>query len=100
MRAYLIRRLIFAVVLVFLSSVLSFAILKLSPGQAGGAQFTDPRVSREYLEAQKRLFGLDRHPVVQYLDWLGITRLLHRDQPPGLLQGDLGKSIMYKQPVG
>jgi ABC-type dipeptide/oligopeptide/nickel transport system permease component len=99
MRAYLIRRLIFAVVLVFLSSVLSFAILKFSPGSAGGQAFTDPRLSREYIEAQKRLFGLDRHPVRQYLDWLGVTYLFDRSQRPGLLEGDLGLSIMYKQPV-
>jgi peptide/nickel transport system permease protein len=99
MRAYLIRRLIFAVVLVFLSSVLSFAILKASPGSTGGQQFTDPRVSREYLEAQKRLFGQDRPPVTQYLNWLGVGRLFDHEEPPGLLQGDLSQSIMYKQPV-
>jgi len=99
MRAYLIRRLIFACVLVFLSSVISFTILKASPGSAGGQQFTDPRLSREYIEAQKRLFGLDRHPVRQYLDWLGVTHLFDREQTSGLLQGNLGLSIMYKQPV-
>lgn len=100
MRAYLIRRLLFAVVLVFLSTVLSFAILKASPGSVGGQQFLDPRLSREYIEAQKRLFGLDRHPVVQYLDWLGVTYLFHRAERPGLIEGDLGLSLMYKQPVG
>src|SRR5438128_5135766 len=99
MRAYLIRRLIFAVVLVFLSTVLSFAILKASPGSTGGQQFMDPRLSREYIDAQKRLFGLDRSPVRQYLDWLGVTFLFDRTQRPGLIEGDLGLSIMYKQPV-
>jgi peptide/nickel transport system permease protein len=99
MRAYLIRRLIFAVVLVFLSTVLSFTILKASPGSAGGATFLDPRLSREYIEAQKRLFGLDRHPVRQYLDWLGVSHLADRTQAKGLLQGDLGLSFMYKQPA-
>ena len=100
MRAYLIRRLIFAAVLVFLSTILSFAILKASPGQVGGQEFLDPRLSREYIEAQKRLFGLDRHPVRQYLDWLGVTYFFDHSQRPGLMQGDLGLSIKYKQPVG
>ena len=99
MRAYLIRRLIFAVVLVFLSTIVSFAILKASPGQVGGQEFLDPRLSREYIEAQKRVFGLDRSPVAQYLSWLGVTHLFDRSERPGLIQGDLGLSIMYKQPV-
>ena len=98
MTAYVIRRLIFAVALVVLSTVISFAILKLSPGQAGRAEF-DPRLSREYLEAQKRLFGLDRSPVTQYFSWLGVLRLFNSEEAPGLLQGDLGKSITYRQPV-
>ena len=34
MKAFIIRRLIFGAVLIFLSSVLSFAILKGSPGMA------------------------------------------------------------------
>lgn len=99
MRAYLIRRLIFAVVLVFLSTVMSFAILKASPGKAGAAAI-NPRWSKEYIAERERLFGLDRSPVRQYLDWLGVSRLMNRAERPGLLQGDLSLSIMYNQPVG
>jgi peptide/nickel transport system permease protein len=98
MRAYLIRRLIFAVVLVFLSSVLSFTILKASPGSAGGQEFFNPRFSKEYIAEQQRLFGLDRSPVRQYFDWLGISHLFDGDERTGLIQGDLGSSIMYRQP--
>ena len=72
MTAYIIRRLIFGAVLIFLSSVVSFAVLKASPGTAIAADF-DPRMSAEYREQQKRILGLDRHPVRQYLDWLGVT---------------------------
>jgi peptide/nickel transport system permease protein len=98
MTAFIIRRLIFSVVLIFLSSVASFAILKASPGTAVSADF-DPRLSKEYRDQQLRLLGLDRHPVRQYLDWLGITPPAGRDRPRGLLQGYLGDSIAYKQPV-
>lgn len=98
MKAYIIRRLAFAFVLVMLSTVIAFTILKLSPGQAGREEF-DPRLSKQYIEAQKRLFGLDRHPVTQYLAWLGVMRLFDSSEFPGLLQGHLGLSIKYKEPV-
>ena len=98
MTAYIIRRLIFGAVLILLSSIVSFAVLKASPGTAIAADF-DPRMSAEYREQQKRILGLDRHPVRQYLDWLGVTPPAGRDKPYGLLQGYLGSSIQYRQPV-
>jgi peptide/nickel transport system permease protein len=98
MTNYVIRRLLFGVVLIFLSTIVSFTILKASPGKAGATEI-DPRLSKEYIEAQQRLFGLDRSPLEQYLNWLGIRRLLRMDDQDGLLQGHLGLSIKYKQPV-
>lgn len=98
MTSYVIRRLLFGIVLIFLSTIVSFAILKASPGKPGAADI-DPRLSREYIEAQQRLFGLDRPPVEQYLNWLGVRKLLGMDDISGLLQGNLGLSIKYKQPV-
>jgi peptide/nickel transport system permease protein len=98
MTAFIIRRLIFGVVLIFLSSIVSFAILKASPGTAVSGDF-DPRLSKEYRDQQIRAAGLDRPPVRQYLDWLGITPPAGSDKPKGLLQGDLGNSFQYKQPV-
>ena len=97
MTAYIIRRLIFGAVLIFLSSVVSFTILKMSPGTSVMADF-DPRMSKEYRQQQERLLGLDRHPVRQYLDWLGISGLFGDDRK-GLLQGNLGVSFQYRQPV-
>lgn len=98
MRAYIIRRLIFAVILVFISTIISFAILKASPGKPGQTEI-NPRLSSEYIKEQERFYGLDRSPVSQYLSWLGVDHLLHKDQRSGLLQGNLGLSISYKQPV-
>ena len=88
MKEHIIRRLIFGVVLVFLSSVLAFAILQASPGEVGALSFDNPNVSEQYLEAQRRMYGLNRSPTRQYLHWLG--QLMH---------GNLGDSIMYHQPV-
>jgi peptide/nickel transport system permease protein len=98
MTSYIIRRLLFGIVLIFFSTMISFAVLKLSPGEAGATEI-DPRLSHEYVESQRRIFGLDRPPVVQYLDWLGVSHLLGRGEFRGLLQGNLGLSIKYKQPV-
>jgi peptide/nickel transport system permease protein len=98
MTAFIIRRGVFGVVLIFLSSILSFAVLKASPGTAITADF-DPRMSKEYREQQLRLLGLDRTPIQQYLDWLGVTHLFDKERRPGLIQGDLGMSFQYRQPV-
>ena len=98
MKAYIIRRLIFGALLIFLSSIVSFTILKASPGTSVASDF-DPRLSKEYREQQMRLLGLDRHPVLQYLDWLGVSRLFDTGARAGLLQGNLGMSFQYKQPV-
>lgn len=87
MKEYLVRRLIFGVILIFLASVISFTILRASPGEPGATEI-DPRLSKEYIEQQKRLFGLDQPPVKQFFVWIG-----------GIIHGDLGMSIQYKQPV-
>lgn len=102
MSAHILRRLIFGAFLILLSTIVSFAILKASPGTAISSDF-DPRLSKEYREQQLRSMGLDRHPVRQYLDWLGVSWLFseqdRRDDRRGLLQGYLGKSFQYKQDV-
>jgi len=97
MTAYLIRRFMFGAVLILLATVVSFTILKAAPGSPIALE--DPRLSQEYIDAQKRLFGLDQHPVRQYFTWLGMTWFFDTSGPKGLLQGDLGLSITYKQPV-
>src|SRR3954452_10503657 len=99
MTAYLIRRTLFGAILIFLSTIVSFTILKMTPGRAGATDF-DPRLSKAYIEQNERLFGLDRHPVRQYLDWLGVGYWLPgAEGRKGRLQGDLGLSMRYKQPV-
>jgi peptide/nickel transport system permease protein len=97
MTTYIIRRLLFGVILIFLSTIVSFTIFKLSPGEQIVVE--DPRVSREYIEQRKRIRGLDQPAWKQYTNWLGVTWLVDRSKP-GLLQGNLGTSDKYDQPVG
>ena len=86
MRSYVIRRLLFGAVLIFLSTIVSFAILKASPGSSIVSD--DPRVSKEYIDQQRRIFGQDKPAWQQYVNW--ISRVA---------RGDFGLSMQYKQPV-
>lgn len=97
MTAYLIRRFFFGAILIFLATIVSFTIIKLSPGAEFGSD--DPRVSQEYIEQQKRAFGLDKPKYVQYLNWLGVPRVVNKEAPRGILQGYLGRSMSYNQDV-
>jgi peptide/nickel transport system permease protein len=99
MTTYVLRRLLFGVVLIFLSTIVSFTILKASPGESG-AMDIDPRFSKEYVEQIKALRGTDQPAAKQYLNWLGVSRLLGTSDRRGLLQGELGLSFSYQQPVG
>src|SRR5436190_8707736 len=66
---YVVRRLIQAVFLMLLITVLNFVIMRLAPG--GPAQFAeDPRIGREYAEIMTEAYGLNEPIAVQYFKWL------------------------------
>jgi peptide/nickel transport system permease protein len=88
MIAYIVRRLIYAVVVIVGVATISFALLQMIPGSPVDAILgteSTPQ-AREALEQQ---LGLDKSIPVQYVTWWG-----------NLLRGDLGKSAMTNQPVG
>lgn len=97
MTSYIVRRLLFGAALIFLSTIVSFAIIKLSPGAQNAID--DPRVSQQYIEEQNRIFGLDQPAWKQYCNWLGASRLFSSSSPRGILQGRLGNSTIFNQPV-
>ena len=93
MTAYIIRRLLIAIVVLILVTILVFSAMRLLPGDpleiflgqsAGLAQMSDAVKEQLYIE-----YGLDKTPVMQYFDWIG-----------GILRGDLGRSITYRDDVG
>jgi peptide/nickel transport system permease protein len=89
--AYIIRRLIQALVVVILVSVIVFLVVRLLPGDPILVYMTQEQTTRltaEQLDAARHEFGLDRPIYVQYVDWLS-----------GLLHGDLGTSILKRKPV-
>jgi len=88
MLAYVSRRLIFALFLVFAVSSASLVLARL----AGGDYVTESlgiEAHRETIEQARARYGLDKSIGAQYGDWLGrVARL------------DLGRSLLYDRPVG
>jgi len=110
MTTYIIRRLLQTVGLLFLLSILLFALVNIAPGGPLAGQGRSRHINPEKVELLKRQFGLDKPLPTQYLIWLvgndwmkvdtngdGITdgygtRL-------GILRGDFGFSFRTRQPV-
>lgn len=91
MLAYIVRRLIIAVVVLFLVTLLVFFAMRLLPGDPI-LMLVTANQAQEYNEERivelKREFGLDKPLVLQYFDWIG-----------GVVHGDLGTSILHNSPV-
>ena len=87
MFAYTVRRLGFAMVTLWLATLLVFAALLLIPGNPAQAILGIDATPAD-LEALEARLGLDKPPLERYLSWLG-----------GVLRGDLGQSIRYERPI-
>jgi len=87
MFAYTLRRLGFAMVTLWLATLLVFAALLLIPGNPAQAILGIDATPAD-LEALEARLGLDKPPLERYLSWLG-----------GVLRGDLGQSIRYERPI-
>lgn len=68
--AYLLKRLLQAILTLFLASILSFAIMQLAPGDYLSTLQQNPRISPERLAELRQQYGLDKSAVEQYLSWL------------------------------
>ncbi len=90
MTLYVLRRLAAMVPVLLGVTLVVFAMLWLAPGDPVLALVGESAqgMSREALDALRKVHGLDRGPIVQYLDYLY-----------GLVRGDLGTSVRSSQPV-
>jgi peptide/nickel transport system permease protein len=86
---YVVKRLLQAVLTLWLASMLSFAIIQLAPGDYLDALRQNPAISQETLEQYNQQFGLDRHPVEQYGRWLWQI----------VSERDFGQSFVYNRAV-
>jgi peptide/nickel transport system permease protein len=91
MGSYIIRRLIQSVIVILIVTIMVFVGMRLLPGDPIYLLFNPNQLqnmTREQLDKIRHDAGLDRPMVIQYFDWLG-----------GVFKGDLGESILTKEPV-
>ena len=88
MLAYVRARLIQAVPVLVLASVVIFGFIRLIPGDPALA-LAGQNATPEQVEALRARFGLDRPLISQYLTWVGHA-----------VRGDLGTSYISDRPVG
>ncbi len=78
MTAYLIRRILLLIPLMFGITLITFTVIHLAPGEPVEMQTAmNPKVGREARERLQRFYGLDKPLQVQYLTWL--EQLAHLD---------------------
>ena len=93
MTTYIIRRLLQALVVLFMVTLIVFFVMRLLPGdpliiyvaQTAELEAMPP----EMLDELRKEFGLDKPIMVQYVNWV-----------LGILRGDFGTSIFYREKVG
>jgi peptide/nickel transport system permease protein len=85
--SFIIRRLIQAVIVIFLVTIISFLLLQIVPGDPV-IQILGSHATPEQQAILRHELGLDQPVVMQYIHWIG-----------GILHGNFGKSIIYHENV-
>lgn len=88
MARFILRRLLQIIPLLLGITFISFAIMKLAPGDFLSQMQANPQVKLETIIRLRHAFGLDRPWYIQYFCWL-----------KNALSGNFGYSFAYKQPV-
>ena len=87
MGRYLLRRLAFALLLVFVVSSAALVLTRLAPGDFATQQCVD--LSAAECDRLRDRLGLNQSPAAQYLSWMS-----------GAIRFDFGESFLYSRPVG
>ncbi len=85
--AFLIRRLLLTLPILFIVSVVCFSMINLIPGDPATV-ILGPEAPEQAKEQMRERLGLDDPIVVQYVNWVG-----------GVLHGDLGESLVDRTSV-
>lgn len=88
MARYALRRVLQSIPILFILSVLLFAMVRAAPGGPLSTAYRNPNVTKEQIDLLKKQLGLDKPLPVQYVKWLG-----------DMMQGDMGDSIKFRRPV-
>jgi peptide/nickel transport system permease protein len=94
MLQYIIRRVLLAVPLLFVISLISYMVIELPPGDylvqyvASIENATGQRLTEDEIAQLRALYGLDRPIYARYLRWIW-----------NFLRGNLGRSFQHNRPV-
>jgi peptide/nickel transport system permease protein len=110
MGQYIVRRLLQAIPMLLVVSILLFALVNLAPGGPLSQYSRSRRLTAERAESLKRQFGLDKPLPVQYIVWLAGNDWMPIDTDgngitdsygtrKGVLRGDFGFSYNTREPV-
>ncbi|MFC5711666.1 ABC transporter permease [Thalassorhabdus alkalitolerans] len=84
MYKYILRRVLVFIPMLFIVTVVVFALAYLAPGDPLTGQQLDPTIDPEVLEQRREALGLNEPPHVQYANWLS-----------NVARGNLGDSLHY-----
>ena len=87
--AYIVKRILQALLTLLLASALCFLIIQLAPGDYLDSLRENPKISPDRLNQLKQQFGLDKSWTEQYFRWLGQI----------VTQGNFGTSFVYQRSV-
>lgn len=107
---YVVRRLLQAIPLMFIVSIVLFTLVNLAPGGPLAGRGQSRRMRPEQIAILKRQFGLDQPLYKRYIFWLVGNDWTKVDtdgdgikdspgQGKGILRGDFGMSYRTRQPV-
>lgn len=85
--AFITRRLIMAVPVLLLVTIIVFSLLHLLPGDPATV-ILGQEATQEAIDAMRLELGLNKPLIIQYFDWLG-----------KIIQGDFGRSLIDRTPV-
>ncbi|MCK8825585.1 nickel ABC transporter permease [Fuchsiella alkaliacetigena] len=87
---YILKRILYLLVIMFIISILTFSLSRLVPGDPAEVILRSSGVepTQEAVESMRENLGLNQPVVWQYIDWLG-----------GILQWDFGRSFTTGRPV-
>ncbi len=85
--AFIVRRLLLAIPTILLVTVMVFSLMHILPGDPATV-ILGQEATPEAVAALREQLGLNRPIAVQYVSWLG-----------GVLQGNLGRSLVDRSPV-
>ncbi len=88
MGQYLVKRVLFAVGVLFVISIVVFTAVRMIPGDVCRIVLNTPDVTEAQCNAVRSELGIDEPVVTQYLSYMG-----------GILTGDWGTTLLNKRPV-